>query len=576
MAGNAKAIEPLYEHWTELSAKDWQLIMVDFKKFCSEGHIIINKQGEAVPYVLNEAQDLMASTLLPLIFAEKPSPISVVVHKARQEGISVFLAILKKYIATRRRRIPMAHLLPTDKLASDFYEFKAKPLYEGSHPQLLPEIIGTTKPTPLLRFKSFQDKSYASSIKYIGSQSRAAGRSGTYQIVVLDEYAFYERVDNIERGMLATMPKTGLSLTVYVSTANGINHFYDTVKVARQEGSRMIYLFLPWHILKEYEKDPTPGSRLDKLSSLTEYEMKLLEIFEQAGYPRESWVRKLAFYEYTMEIEAKNDQEYMFENYPSTPEESFEASGKPVLPHSVLMSWRDQKPEFRYIEQFVESQGSLANGKIVFKDVDKSTIRRYKRPAAGRRYMLWVDPSNGEEDGDTSAGVIVDMENMEEVCTFSERIDQTELAEMCVNLARHYNNAMIVPERNMGRVLIEWIRLLGYTRLYVDPTSSSSRTPKYGVHMTRPVKNEAIARMRFLMNNGIYKSSDPGFIDDALHFSWKKTPSGYQKAVATGVDENNQPYHDDTVMARLTGMAVLDMRRWKDYADSSKPKKETK
>lgn len=575
MAGNSKAIQPLYEHWEELSVENWQLIMLDFAKFCSEGHIIINKQGEAIPFVLNEAQQIIADTLLPLLFAETPAPISVVIHKARQEGVSVFLAILKKYVATRRRRIPMAHLLPTDKLASDFFEQKAKPLYEGSHPQLLPEITHTTKPTPMMRFRKFQKQNYASVIKYIGSQSRAAGRSGTYQVVILDEYAFYERVDNIERGMLATMPKTGLSLTVYVSTANGINHFYDAVKAARQKGSRMIYLFLPWHILSEYEREPDPGSRLAKLESLTEYEMKLLEIFEEAGYPQHTWVRKLAFYEYTMEIEAKNDQEYMFENYPSTPEESFEASGKPVLPHSVLMRWREQPSEFKYIEQRMQSQGALTSGKITFVEVDRSTIRRYELPKAGRRYMLWVDPSNGEEDGDTSAGVVIDLENMEEVCTFAERIDQTELAEMCVNLARYYNNAMIVPERNMGRVLIEWIRLLGYTRLYVDPSSASSRTPKYGVHMTRPVKNEAIARMRFLMNNGIYKSRDIGFIDDALHFSWKKTASGYQKAVATGVDENNQPYHDDTVMARLTGMAVLDMRRWRNYADSTKPNKES-
>lgn len=559
MAGGNKPIEALYTHWDELDAENYTDFMLDFREYCREGCIILDKNGRAVPFVLNEAQLKIAELLLPLIFKKVPEPVVVVIHKARQEGVSVLLAALEKYISSRRRNLSTVHLLPTDDLANKFYEQKMRPIIEGTHPQLLPTISAVTRPVPFLKFQELHGTYLNSFVKIGGAKSKAAGRSGTNQIVIFDEYAFYENVDNLERGVLATQPKTGLVLTVYVSTANGVNHFYDAVKVARRESSAIHYLFLPWHILTEYELEPK--GRLKDLTHLTDYELKLLNIFEEEGYPIQTWARKLQFYNHTLEVEAKNDQEYMFENYPSTPEESFEASGKPVLPANVLMDWRNKMPSFEYIEPF-----SSPYGKVSFEVVDRSTIKRYEPPVPRKRYMIGVDPSNGEEEGDSSSGVVLDTETMREVCTFNENLDQTELAELVVHLAKYYNGAIIVPERNMGSTLVNWIRLnIGYYRLYVDPIASSRKRTQYGVHMTRPMKNEAIQRMKFFMNNGIWYSPDKGYIDDALHFSWKATPGGFQKAVAQGVDENNQPYHDDTVMARLTLVLAMDMRRWKDY-----------
>src|SRR5690606_17110738 len=105
---------------------------------------------------------------------------------------------------------------------------------------------------------------------------QAPGHGQTNSVVVFDEYAYYEKVKRLERGMEATIPKTGLALKVYVSTANGLNHFSDLSKVA-QASPNWKYLFLPWHMLKEYEREPE--GRLKDLTSLTEYELKLCDIF---------------------------------------------------------------------------------------------------------------------------------------------------------------------------------------------------------------------------------------------------------------------------------------------------------
>lgn len=564
MAGG-KWIEPAYDHWGELTRESFLEIMQDFERYCAETILILNKNGQAVPMVLNEAQKEVAEQIIPLAFKGIPIPVILIIHKFRQGGISTVLAVIEKYILSRRRNTSAVHLFPTDKLAKEFFEQKFLPIMQGSHPSFLPLANYVVSPIPKVRFVEFLGKKVDSFLKIGGALSKASGRSGTNQIVIFDEYAFYEKVSQLEKGVLATMPKTGFTLTVYVSTANGVNHFYDAIKNAKKNGAKTVEIFLGWHMLSEYEMEPYGRlADLDNLE-LTDYEMFMMDIFEKQGYPMESWLRKIQFYNYVLETEAKGDQQMMFSEYPTVPEESFEASGKPVFPPSILLRELDRASKLDYL--MVEPVVKEVNGvrQVVLESVPRAGVRIYKKPIQGRKYIMGVDPSMGYEDGDFLAGVVLDYESMEEVCSFKDKMEQSEFAELAVSIAKHYNNAMIVPERNMGSTFIEWLRLLNYYRVYMDPIGRGR--PMFGIHMTRPVKREAINRFRFLLLNGIYKPNDVEFLDDALHFAWKATQSGvYEKAVAVGSDENNVPYHDDTVMARLTLISALDMRRWRNYA----------
>jgi hypothetical protein len=101
--------------------------------------------------------------------------------------------------------------------------------------------------------------------------------------------------------------------------------------------------------------------------------------------------------------------------------------------------------------------------------------------------------------------------------------------------------------------------MLKYPNIFIDALHTTRTRVVYGVYMTRPVKNEAILRAKFLLNAGIYTDYDPDFIDEGLHFTWKKTPSGLQKAIGS------EGYGDDCVMARLIAMSALNMNKWRDY-----------
>lgn len=566
-AQKKKSIIPLYTHWKKFSNEDLRNILLDFKRWCAEGTLIINKQGHAVPFILNEAQEEVAKLILSKAFAPIPEPISLVIHKSRQMGISVLLAALEQYLVDRKQNLNITHLFPDEQLAYQFFNEKWQPLAEGRHPQLLPDMYPTITPVPYVKVGAFHGREMNCNIKIGGAGSPAAGRSGTNHIVILDEYAFYPNVSALERGVLATQPKTGLVMTIYVSTANGMNWFYDTVKQAKT-GTRMEHLFLPWHLLKEYEMDVKPGSRFYNLDLYkpTEYDLKLMDIFEKAGYPVETWTRKMEWYDNILEKEAKGDQDYMFQEYPSCEEESFEVTGRPCLPAKVINYWveKTKNDKLLFVDQFSQIDHRTKRPKTIIAETNKSAVRMWQRPIQGHRYLLSCDPSEGDYAGDRSAWVILDTNTMDEVCFSADYLEAEELADTLIAYAKHYNNAVIVVERNMGQSVIEFLQASGYHRIYIDPESHGL---KYGVRTTQATKNEALRRLRFLLNNGLYKPHDPLFLEEAQHFSWRQLPGGSWRVEAQGTDENGQPYHDDTIAARWCLTLALDMRKFKGYFD---------
>lgn len=575
MAGKgARVVKSVYQHWNRFSDRELARALLDFETWCAVGKIIINKQGHAVPLILNEAQKEVAKLVLPKVFAPIPEPVTLCIHKSRQMGISVILAALEQYCVSRKKNINLVHIMPDEDSANMFYTTKWLPLLEATHPQLLPDSIATTSPVPYVKTRDFLNHNMGCNTKIGGSLSGAAGRGSTQHIVILDEYAYYEKTSNLERGLLATQPKTGMVLTIYVSTANGMNGFYDIVQQAKSPGSRIGFLFLPWHMLEEYERTPDVNSRFYNLDNYrpTEYDMKLMGVFEECGYPRNSWIKKLAFYDWVLDGEAHGDQDYMFENYPSTEYESFEATGRPVLPAKAINFWLKQDHPFKYIAQFAD-ESARNTVKVVMLETHKSAIKQYTPPLQGHRYALWCDPSSGDYAGDRSAGVVVDLATLEEVCSFADYIEQTEMAEMLVNLARYYNNAQIVIERNMGQVAIEWIKQIGYPRLYVDPTATNNRFIQYGVRTTQATKEAGVKRLKFLLNKGLYKPHDVLFLQEAQHFSYRQLPGGGWRMEATGTNDDGRPWGDDTILARVCGVMTLNMRKYKEWMEPEKRSK---
>jgi hypothetical protein len=69
-------------------------------------------------------------------------------------------------------------------------------------------------------------------------------------------------------------------------------------------------------------------------------------------------------------------------------------------------------------------------------------------PVAGRQYLVAVDPAGGGSEGDYSAAQVLDLESGLQCAEFAGHVGGLELARLTTDLAREYNKAWLVVERN--------------------------------------------------------------------------------------------------------------------------------
>jgi hypothetical protein len=186
--------------------------------------------------------------------------------------------------------------------------------------------------------------------------------------------------------------------------------FHEEWSKARE--TEMVRHFFPWWMERGYR------ARAIEASSLTEEERELMtghELdLEQIAYRRRirADFRGLARQEF-----AEDD------------ESCFLASGDSVFELAAIEARLLTAP------QPVESR---LNGQLLV----------WLPPLAGKRYLVAVDPAGGGSDGDYSAAQVLDLESGLQCAEFAAHIGGLELARLVTDLAREYNNAWLVVERN--------------------------------------------------------------------------------------------------------------------------------
>jgi hypothetical protein len=90
------------------------------------------------------------------------------------------------------------------------------------------------------------------------------------------------------------------------------------------------------------------------------------------------------------------------------------------------------------------------------------------RPVPGREYIVAADPAGGGSDGDYAAVQVLDRATGLQCAEYQARAGVQELAERAAELAREYNGALLVVERNNhGAAVIAYLMTLArYERLY--------------------------------------------------------------------------------------------------------------
>jgi hypothetical protein len=356
---------------------------------------IRNRNGEIVPFRPNRAQ----------LKFERCRGQANIVLKSRQMGISTWVAgrfFLKTITRPGTVTLQVAH---TQEAAESIFRIVHRFL------EWLPEglrggVLSTSKANSRQIIFPALDSEYR--VETAGDPN--AGRGLTIHNLHCSEVARWpgDAAETLQ-GLRAAMPSQGE--LVLESTPNGaVGCFWE--EWSRAEESGMVRHFFPWWWEEAYRAEPVTEA------SLQEEERKLIEkrglSLEQIGFRRRiaAGFRGLAKQE-----------------YPEDAIECFLSSGECYFDVAAVDARLKDIPE--------PITARLAG-----------RLQIWFPPVPGRRYLVAVDTAGGGSEGDFSVAQVVEIGTGLQCAELQARLSPLELATESARLAREYNEAWLVVERN--------------------------------------------------------------------------------------------------------------------------------
>lgn len=525
---------------------------------------IRTKEGKLVPFQVNPMQR-KAEQIIYEQQISKGKPVRAIFLKARQLGISTYSEgkIFKKTVTNPfRNALIIAH---EDKATQNLFAM-SKLFYEELPPILRP-MKKYSNETALVfeNPTNNDDEKYAnpglrSKITVATAKNVNTARSNTVHSLHASEVAFWDDPETLMLGLLQCVPDAAGTEVYIESTANGVGGwFYDFWKRSERGETDYIPIFLAWYENPEYTRnfmteaekqqfiEETHSKTYDSNGNeIKSEELILLENFTLT-YEQLNW-RK-----WCIANKCNGDLDKFHQEYPSTPDEAFVASGRPRF-HAPAVQ--------RYFNQCVEPEmtGYLKDksGQIVFEDDRSGYVQIWKKPEPDTFYVLGGDVAEGLITGDYSCGVIID-ENFNVCASWHGHIDPDLFGGELVKLAKYYNDAYIgVESNNHGISTLKAILRLEYWNIYYQKSYD-----KIGEQISQKIGWNTNRRTKPLMINALAE-----YIRE--HWLWIKWKTLVTEMFTYVIDDDGttnaqQGSHDDTIMALAIALQLILEGRGENY-----------
>lgn len=565
----------------EQAKQSIRIIADDFFLFCERNLVIKEKMTkQLVPLrdVLNWEQTALLHEVIDDLLHGRP--IRYIILKARQMGISTLIEALCYWWTSTHRYVTSVIIAHEKNAVNSLYKMFRR-YYEYSHPFFQPDRKYNTKAELVFDVSDEIKKEYAEAGKTPpGLQSEiktmvaadGKGRADNINFFHGSEVAFWDDSADIVSSALQAVPMAPESFVFLESTANGIGgYFYDEWQLAMRGESQFKPLFFPWHQHYKYELPATD----EDLGHLDDEEKALYDLFEERNYARESWPRKIAFRR-RKKLEFRTDPKKFYQEYPSTPEEAFLASGRPVFDVKMLQAMekiaRDAEKTHPYMcGEIIKNEDTAAIDKYIFKEFrrvsdtsDPSALRVWWLPEKGKKYVIGVDVSEGIEiesskgkEPDFSVITVFDVTARKVVARWRGLIDPDLLGDEVFAIGMFYNKALVGVEiNNHGLTTAAKLKNTFYRNLYMRETAEDEqfqvRTSKFGWLTNKKTKPVMINELvRSIRENDII---DLDVVSIREHMSYVRDDNGSMNA--------QQGQHDDCVMSLAI---ALQMAEWSAY-----------
>jgi hypothetical protein len=314
-----------------------------------------------------------------------------------------------------------------------------------------------------------------------------------------------EKAREIKSGALNAVPLG--SDVVFESTAEGASgDFYEMYNIATQlDDSQLSEMdfkahFFPWYDADEYRLNP------EGIELTPEIQVYFKMLQDDHGITLDPWQK--AWY-FKKSIEQGED---MFREYPSYPEEAFQASGRPVFnQQSIAKDIRKAKLN-KPKRGFLDDDGRFTEDPL-------GTLMVFKMPQTDMAYAVGADPAEGLEHGDNSAASVLD-KDFNQCATYAGKMDPDTFGEFLVKLGKFYNNAVLAPEvNNHGHAVLSSIKRKKYFKFYRREPKEEIGTDiqdKVGWHNNVKTKMQMLDELKAAYRDGSLTINDEATLREML------------------------------------------------------------
>lgn len=326
----------------------------------------------------------------------------------------------------------------------------------------LPKWMQERGPTPTV---DHQQKMVFDNGSQIVSMPSAAdpARGESASLVIVDEWAF---LPNAEDAWASIEPVADVGGRIIgLSTANGYGNFYHTLWVGAETGNNNFStMFFPWSANGERDK--------------AWYEAK-----KRGMLP---W--------------------QLAQEYPTTPEEAFIQSGRPVFGGDILDHVEvEQGLEGQLVELAPKNYEFRANTE--FTSFRSDAYEVWEAPNPQEAYVFGADVAEGLEHGDFSSAHVVALSTGLVVATYHAHIEADLFGDELFKLGWWYNAALAGVEiNNHGLTTVTALRRLGYPRIYrrrrLNSSAGATPTMEFGWRTDKTTKPLMIDELAMDLRNG--------------------------------------------------------------------------
>ena len=558
--------------------------------------------AEDIPFRLKRAQRAFLEVLEDMRLSGEP--IRAIVLKARQMGLSTEAQLYMEWIQSVHHKnwhsVICAHVKDSATNIRAMYD----KVIENMPP------VNGVKYT-IAPFKQTQNikiiPERGCRITIGSAEKPESVRGQNPKLAHFSEVAFYP--DTTKKGtaqligsIVGSMKLIPLTVQIYESTANGVGDYFHTQWEKAKKGETVFRsVFLPWYyderystpIEKEYYYNHSgkreKGGLVEFILSMDEYERALFDNHSMCTLENIHWYRR-------KKSEMATD-ELMMQEYPSDDIEAFQDSGLPAFRARHIEAMRsdcrnplaignlegDASPMVAKIQtgkrreilsnlRFVEDKEALSSLSSI--DIkarhrkEKNRLKIWEYPdletKVSNRYVVVFDPQKGiSEKADFGVITVFDRYWMlyggkpEVVAEWRGQIDKDITIWIAVQIAKFYNNALLVVESNTydsdireddNEFIFDTIAEY-YDNLY-------SRTPadkikdgipaKYGFNTNRSTKPMVIANYVVMLREKGYIERNGDALDEARVYEQKQNGS-------FGAKDGR---HDDILMTRMIGCFI--------------------